>query len=1125
MKVVALSIRTIRKAALLLSLCCFLLPAYALPYGAKITLRKGTYLPAQFLKSLEEKSGHPFICNPKLMDAMTSVKVSSANDMTLRQWLDYGVDRSRITVTFVGDYVLFSSRHNDAVVQALGGTTQKGTVRDSQGEAVVGAFVQVVGSQTFALTDNAGAFEITLPSGARLLEFSCMGMKPQVVEIVAGRNYKITMDYEKSSLDEVIVIGYGTQKKIEVTGAVTSLSSGDIDRNIGGGLEGSLQGKVPGLNIVSNSGEPGTGSTITLRGGASINGSNEPLYIIDGVPIESGNITTLSGDASFSPIAGINPSDIESIQVLRDAASAAIYGSRAANGVVIITTKGGNNLGVSRPTITVSHRSSLATLSHRLSLMDSEQFRSAYSDSRVNAGFSADYPYITNPTHPDYKHSTDWQGIMFRPSYQNKTDLSFRGSSDKMSYGASLSYSNLAPILLGTSYDQYSFRGNFTYRLSKRITAGTKVSYSKTKYQRVLSGQTNMSSALRSIVSAPPVFSPYDAVTGEVKDMLNGNTFRNPLAAATKYPLHFNQSMLLASQYFNLYIVKGLNLRTTLSLERRDVEQDSYFPRSYNSQNIDIYDNKNDKLYKYLWETTLTYKKTILKHTLDAVLGCSFQRNQTRTVRLAGKNFLDETLTVIQNAANWTNISEANSEWAMNSFFGRINYNYDERYLVSVTLRADGSSRFGASSRYGLFPSVSLGWRFSAENFMKDASRWFTEGKLRVGMGKTGNQTVGNYTWRGEYKASSSRYDGEVAVTNTALSNASLQWETTTQYNAGLDLAFLRGRISFAADAYFKLTKDLLFSSPIPSYTGFDKRTENFGSISNKGLEFSLQTINIETPDWGWKTHFNISFNRNKVESLSHGEDVIYSMNNVFALARVGEPVGVFYGWRALGVYASDDANVWTNPATGETRKVLKGSTYGNAFGGGDMIWDDINHDGIINDDDRVIIGSPHPVCVGGFGTSLVYKNISLEAYFSYSFGNKIINAQRRSRNEMANISNLETDALRRWRKEGDVTDFPKLVAGDPMENFRCSSFCIEDGSYVRMKDISLNYSLPESVCQKIKMRQFTISISASNLLTWTNYSGYDPEVNTSTQTVITGLDNGAFPQSRLYSLSVKLVF
>ena len=1099
--------------------------ASAAVYDTKITLRKETYSPESFLKTLQEKSGAKFIYHPKLLEAMKPVKVGASNEMSLKNWMDFGVDRSRIVVTFVGEYVLLSSRHNDSVVQGLAGTAQKGVVRDANGESVVGAFVQVVGTQTFALTDNAGEFEITLPNGARLLEFSCMGMKTQAVQIVPGRNYRITLESEDTSLDEAVVIGYGTQKKIEVTGAVTSVSAKDLDRNVAGGLESGLQGKVPGLNIVSNSGEPGAGSTITLRGGASINGSNEPLYIIDGIPIESGNIASLSGDANFSPIAGINPSDIESIQVLRDAASAAIYGSRAANGVVIITTKGGNNLGVSRPQVTISHQSSLATLSHRLDLMNSEQFRAAYSDARINAGFGVDYPYITNPSHPDYKYSTDWQGIMFRPSYQHKTDLSFRGSSDKVSYGLSLSYQDQDPILLGTSYEQYSFRGNFTYRLSRRITGGTKVTYNKTEYQRVLSGQSNMTSALRSIVSAPPVFSPYDPETGEVKDMLNGNTFRNPLAAATKYPLTFDQSMLLLSQYFNIYITKGLNLRTTLSLESRGVEQDSYFPRSYNSQNIDVYDSRKDDIVKYLWETTLTYKKKIRKHSIDAILGVSFQRNSTETVRLAGKNFMDETLTVIQNAANWTNIAETSSEYAMNSYFGRLNYNFDERYLVSATLRVDGSSRFGSSTRYGFFPSVSLGWRFSAEEFLSGASSWLTEGKLRLSAGQTGNQSVGNYTWLGEYKTTSSRYDGEVAVTNTALSNRDLCWETTTQYNVGLDMSFLKGRISFNADAYLKLTDDLLFASPLPSYTGFGKRSENFGSISNKGVELAIETINIETANWGWKTNFNISFNRNRIESLSYGEDVIYSTNDIHALARVGEPVGVFYGWRALGVYASDDANVWTDPATGQTRKVLKGSTYGDAFGGGDMIWDDINNDGIINDDDRVIIGNPHPDFIGGFGTSLVWKNLSLDAYFSYSVGNDIINAQRRGRNEMVNISNLETDALRRWRQDGDQTDFPKLVSGDPMENFRCSSFCIEDGSYLRLKNLSLTYSLPSEVCKKLKMKQLSFSLNATNLLTWTNYSGYDPEVNTSSQTIITGLDNGAFPKSRIYTLGVKLLF
>ena len=1085
--------------------------------------KKDRYSVEEVIELLERNEGLNVVCNSELIDLQQKIQVEKGKH-ALDAALSKAFAQVGLKISFAGDCVVINHKEMDDKVVAKMGARVSGNVKDSNGDPLVGATILIPGSTRSTITDVDGKFSFILPPNSRVMVVDFLGMKTEYVLLTNTDNYDITMQTGGDMLDEVVVMGYGVQKKADITGAVTSISSKDIDRNIGGGIETALQGKIPGLNIVTNSGEPGSGSTITLRGASSINGSSEPLYIIDGVPVESSNVSAIGGEAAtFSPLAAINPSDIESINVLRDAASASIYGSRAANGVVIITTKGGNDIAVKRPTITLTHRSGVAAISHFLPLMNGPQFREAYIDARNNQGNNVTYPWVGNFSHPDFRHSIDWQDIMYKPTYQQKTDLSCNGSTDKVSYGLSGSYQTQNPVMVGTSHTMYSFRANFAYRLTKWLSAGTRLTYSNIDYKRVMSGQSNFSGAVRSVTSAPPIFSPYNP-DGSVRDMLHGKFFKNPLAVATNYPISYKEWAIRMNQYFKFHITKEFSFRTNLSFDIRNNTQKSYFPKEYDNNNIDNYRYRSTDYNRFLLENTFDYHKKFRKSQLDAVIGCSFQFNTQYMDNIIGRNFLDEKQIVIQNAATWASVSQNISDFAMHSYFGRFNYVYDNKYMMTATVRADGSSRFGADKRFGYFPSASIGWRFSEERFMRGAKRVLSNAKLRASVGQTGSQTVGNYDWRGLYETTS-RYDGNVAIINTVLSNSSLGWETTTQYNVGLDLSFFQGRIDFTFDGYIKNTKDLLFKTPIPSYTGFGTRSENLGSIRNKGLEFALQTVNVERGDWYWSTNFNISFNRNKITSLAYGEDVIYSTAGVYSLAREGEPMGVFYGWKALGVYANDSDNVWTDPETGATRPVKKGTLTGSNFKGGDMIWADLDNNGIINDDDRMIIGDPNPDFIGGFGTTLSWKGLALNAFFSFSVGNDIINCQSRLRYQCSSLTNFETGALRRWRKQGDQTDFPMLRYGDEMDNFRCSSFFIEDGTYLRLKDLSLTYTLPRKATRKIGLQSLAFSLNASNVLTWTNYTGYDPEVNTSTSALMTGLDNGAFPKARVFSAGINVVF
>lgn len=1091
----------------------------------KINIPSGNLTIGRFIELVSTERDYKFVYDPTEIDVEQKTGLR-AGEIMLVDALKEIFEKSKITVEHQAGYIILTPGSKIAN-QGTPAQEISGTVLDEKGEPVIGASVIVTGTNRGTVTDLNGNFKLNTPGGLKLLDVTYIGMKKRTLRIdPQNKKQTITLEDDLVKMDEVVVIGYGQQIKRDITGSITSLSAKDIENNVGGNINTALQGKIPGMEIVSNSGEPGAGATISIRGASSLSGGSEPLYIIDGVPIESGNITSIDGDATFSPIAGLNPSDIESVEVLKDASSAAIYGSRAANGVILITTKGGNKLEVIKPTISLSHSSSYVQVSRHLDVMTSEEFRTAFIEARTNNGQAASALWLSNPYHPYYLRTTDWQSVIMRDTYQTKNDLNIRGSNENFSYSVNLGFRDVKPVVVGTDYNQYNARANFTYKITDNIKAGTNVSFSKIDYKRVLSGSGNFTSALRAALFTNPFYSPYDLGTGELVNWLGDRAQRNPLALALKVPIQFNREWIILSQYVNWTITKGLDIKTTVSTDISNTDQSSYTPRDFDSNtNVDarrdIGQFSKDENRSFLNENILTYSGKFKNHGVNAVLGHSISYNRRYGVTLNGQDFIDEFVRPIQNAAQTTNITEDVAERAMISFFGRLNYNYKSRYLTSFTLRRDGSSRFGSDNRYGYFPSASLGWRFSDEKFMKFSKNVLTDGKFRMSYGQTGNQDIGNYTWRGRYASETRRYSGNVAIVHEALSNYDLGWESTTQYNAGLDLTFIDGRITANIDAYLKESDNLLYNFPLPEYTGFGSVATNFGSIENKGLELLINTANL-TGKLKWNTSFNLSFNKNKITSLPYDEDIIVGN---YSLARVGEAIGVFYAFNSLGVYSRSEDNVWTSPDGTETRPVLKGSINGEPFRGGDMIWKDLDNNGIIDDNDREIIGSPHPDFIGGIGNTFSYKNFSLNIFFNFSYGGQVMNDLRRNRNRMSTTNSLGQDVRERWRKEGDVTTFPMLRYGDKMENFRASDFNLEDASYTRLKDVTLSYRIPSKNLRKTFIKGFNVYISGTNLLTWSNYSGYDPEVNTSTNPFIRGIDNGSFPKNRTYNLGIDLSF
>jgi len=1016
--------------------------------------------------------------------------------------------------------VVFSMLSTLAQVNPTQGTLT-GQVTDAKtNETLIGVSIRVEGTDKGTATDKNGNFSLGLNPGAVIL-VSYIGYQNQRLNVGDRKRLDIKLAPSAQQLSEVTInVGYGTQKIKEVTGAVGSITAKQMDNHALGDVNTSLQGKIAGLQITSNSGEPGAGATVRIRGASSINGSSQPLYIVDGVPINSDTYGGgLVDDAStFSPLADLNPQDIESIEVLKDG-TASIYGSRASNGVIIITTKSGKN--AKKPEIQFSANGSVANITRKIGVLDAPQFRSAFMDAVYNfTGAQTTKVSVIDSLHPYYSKSNNWQDLMYRSALQYKADVSIKGASkdNNMNYFISAGYKDINPIIIDTKFKQTYASAKVYYTVNKAISGNTNFNVSTNDYNRILSGLSNQS-AIYQALSTMPVYSPYDPINGQLIPLLEGSK-PNPIAIADLAANKINRWRMFGNQDFRVKIATGLEFKTTLGFDYSNTEETNFTPQALLPQGqISSSYLTTGKNYSLINENTLNYRRTINKdHNLTFLLGQSYQKFTDNNVNVIGRGLIDATITSINGTSVVSLYNQNIEEHSLLSYFARANYDYKGKYLFSAVMRADGSSRFGADNRFGYFPSFSAGWRLSQEDWFKQLS-FISDAKIRGSYGVTGNQSIGNYAWQGALNTNGT-YLGNVAIVSNGVPNASLKWETTKQSNIGLDLAFLQDRIRFTADAYLKKTTGLLFDVAVPGTTGYATVPANFGSLENKGLEFTLSTVNLDR-EFKWNSTFTLSLNRNKVLALPGNQDY---RPNIYNMARVGETAGVFYGLKALGVYAFDTDNVYQrNATTGAVIPYRQGSANGAIYKGGDVIWEDVNGDGIINDADLQVIGDPNPDFTGGFQNEFSYKNFSLTTLITYSFGNDVFNEVKRNLDASPYDQNLTTDQLRRWRKQGDVTDVPRLVKTDPMLNYAISNRFVEDGSFIRLQNVALNYRIPAKMLNRFKISNATVGFSVVNLLTFGAYTGYDPEVSSSTNALAVGVDRGSFPRTRTYNLSLNL--
>lgn len=960
--------------------------------------------------------------------------------------------------------------------------TITGTVLDTESEPVIGASVVIKGTKLGVATDLDGNFTIKAPARATVVVTS-VGYKK--VEVPAKVKMEIILEEDSEVLNEVVVIGYGSVKRKDVTTAISSVSSKDIENRPLISAAQALQGKAAGVAVTSPNGAPGGEMSIRVRGTTSFNGSNDPLYVVDGVPVD--NINFLS------------PGDIENIQILKDASSAAIYGSRAANGVVLITTKGGTQ---SDAKVTLNAQFGFTEVAKSMDVLNFRQ----YKDLQDEIGM------ISLPD--DLTDRTDWFKETYRTGATQTYQVSISQSAEKMKYYLSGGYAREDGILKSSFYQRYNFRANVEGSIKKWLKVSANVVYSDyiSNGGGAMGTGSNRGGVILSVINTPtyaPIWDP------EKPDQYYNNFYgigniTNPLENQARSENSRNrENRLIASGDLLFTILPNLTLKSKFTMDRRNAISTSFLDPVTTAWGRNQYGEGSDSRNQntvLVWDNILNYNLQLRRNHFDVMLGSSWTDSDYRNNWINGSHYRDASIGTL-NAANkisWTGTGSGISEWGIMSYFGRVAYNFDSRYLLTGNIRFDGSSKLHPDHRWKAFPSFSAAWRMSQESFMRDIS-WITDLKIRGGWGQTGNQGgVGDYAYLQRYNINRLEWfkegqDNAVpTITQANLRTTDLTWETTTQTNIGLDFSVLSGRVTLNADLYYKRTTDMLMNVALPAGASVANSIQrNEGEMTNKGFEFAITSHNFEGP-FSWTTSFNMSFNRNKLTKLAL-QKVYYTaktsdyVNENVVRNEPGRPLGGFYGYISDGV----------DPETGE------------------LMYRDLNNDGRISSTDRTYIGDPNPDFTYGMTNTFSWKGINLSIFLQGSYGNDIYNASRMETEGMYDGKNQTTRVLNRWRIPGQITDVPK--AGFDMKN---STYFVEDGSYLRVKDISLSYTFHGEWMRRIGLSRLQPYFTATNLITFTKYKGMDPEVNQwGNSGAVQGIDWGTYPHCRSFVFGLNVEF
>ena len=969
--------------------------------------------------------------------------------------------------------------------------TVQGVVKDQTGETVIGASVMEKGTTNGTITGIDGDFSLNMSSNGTLV-VSFVGYKTQEVQVKGQKQLQVVLSEDAEMLDEVVVIGYGTMKKSDLTGAVSSIGNKDIKDSPVSNLGQAIQGKISGVQIV-DAGKPGDNVSIKIRGLGSINNC-DPLVVIDGVPTDLG-------------LSSLNMADVERLDVLKDASATAIYGSRGANGVVMITTKRGTE---GKGKLAVSANYSFQNATNVPSLLNAAQYAELSNDMMVNSGRNPN-PEWANPS--ELGAGTDWMDELLRTGVMQNYTVSYSGGNEKSHYYVSGGFLDQSGIVKSVNYRRFTFQSNSDAQVLKWLKFSNNITFSADTKK---SGSYNIGDALKAL-PIYPVKNEDGSWSGPDGNSEWYGSTRNPIG-----PTELNKSQtdgynFLANLTAELTFTKWLKFKSTFGYDAKFWFIDNFTPK-YNwkptpTEETSRYKSDN-KSFTYLWDNYFLFDHTFAeKHRVGLMAGMSAQWNTNDYLNAQKNVFMFDNVHEMDNGEEMYAIGGNETEWALLSYMARVNYSYEDRYLLTATIRRDGSSRFGKKHRWGTFPSVSVAWRASQEKWFPK-NDYINDLKVRAGYGVTGSQaSVGNYSYLASYNTSVYPFGissgNQTALVSSTLANPYIHWEEVAQTNIGFDASLFNSRVMFSFDAYLKETRDMLVKASIPITSGFEDTTTtytNAGKVRNQGIEMSLHTINL-TGELGWETNLTATYNKNKIKDLN--SDVPYyinQINNSYVMMLAKDyAINVFFGYVTDGIVQ--------NQSEVNTHAVQPGAEPG------DIRFRDLNNDGVINDSDRTVIGNPNPSWLFSMNNSLSYKGFELSVFLQGIAGNKIYNANNIDNTGMAAAYNQTTDVLKRWQGEGTSNSMPRAVFGDPNQNTRVSDRFVENGSYLRLKNITLSYTFPKQWLQKAQIENARLSLSCENVATITGYSGFDPEVG------INGIDQNRYPISRTFSLGLNFNF
>ena len=979
-----------------------------------------------------------------------------------------------------------------------------GKVTGEDGEPIPGATVMIKGTTQGTITDSDGLYNLSDVPGNATLVFSFVGMHTLEMAVNGEPLINVILSEEAIGLDEVVAIGYGSQRKRDLTGSVSSISTDDIKSLPVSSIGDAMQGKAAGVQIISN-GTPGSDPTFRIRGLGTIN-NNNPLLVIDGVPTDAG-------------LNQLNMDDVASIQILKDASATAIYGSRGANGVVIITTKKGTK---GKGIISFNAYYGMQQATSLADVLNASQFAALHNEMMENAGMPKN-PAYANPE--SLGAGTDWVGAFFDKSPIQNYSLSYAGGSEKTTYYVSGNYFDQQGIVLSTGFKRYALKFNSETQVLDNVKFGNMITLN---HDDKYSGSYNILSALRALPTQP-IYNPDGTYSGPEGIPSWYGDLRNPIGEATiikNSTLGYN---LLGSIYAEVKILKGLKFKSSAGLKANFWQSRTWSPKydwKPNSQEQSYLGEQWNKSITWNWDNTLTYDNTFNKiHHLTVMVGTSAQENKVNYMNGSIQNFASDLTQQLDNGLNQKVVGGNASEWSLLSYMGRVNYSYKDKYLVTGTIRRDGSSRFGANNKWGIFPSGSLAWRISEEDFFKSV-RFVEDLKLRAGYGVTGNQEIGNYSFASNLSTIKYNFNDNLvnAVVPVVMPNPNVQWESQKQANIGFDATILDQRINLTVDAYQKNTEDMLVPMAVPITTGYSDVTVpyiNAGKVVNKGIEVSVTSHNFKGK-FIWDTDFNISFNRNEVTSLNDTIPMArgdVGFNQQIGRIAVGKPMDVFYGFVTDGIFQ-------TQAEVDQHALQVPGEDVYSRTSAGDIRFKDLNSDGVIDDNDRTYIGNPNPDFIFALNNRFSYKGFDLNIFLQGVYGGDIYNANRIWSEGMAVAYNQSTETLNRWTGEGTSNTMPRAVFNDPNKNIRPSDRFVEDGSYLRVKNVTLGYSFPKMMIERLKMSSARLYVSGANLLTFTKYKGFDPEVrNSNDNGSATGIDLSTYPVTRTISIGANISF